>query len=560
MIVRDIQASPAERHAAEELASVLGQVTGAVFPVVGESADDVPRILIGPDAARLADPGFSIADLGTDGFVIRTVGQDLILAGGRPRGTLYAVYTFLETIIGCRWWTPHVSYTPRIPELRLDALNIRQLPQLEYRVVFWYPGLDDDWAVRNKTHGGIHPPLAEHRGGSFLHSIFCHTFFSLIPPATYFDDHPEWFSMINGTRVRDKQICLTDKDLLEAVKQRVRAQLKDRPNIDYFWVSQNDWGGPCQCEACAAVDAEEGSPAGTLLRFVNAVAEDIADDYPDVKVATLAYQYTRKAPRITRARDNVAVWLCFIEANYAEPLTHPDNAPSYRDLQAWREMASTLYVWEYTVNFWDFNYPHPNWFTIGSNANLYAKHAIDGVFAQGAGSAMTPDMAELRAWVLAKLLWDPSRDGDALIREFLDGYYGAAGSHLYRYMETLSTEAKARRFYASYKYDVTGNRWTYGPLTQVRSSLISYQALYEAWHQLKEAEAAVAGDAERLARVLHAQRPLMHVFRWRWEALREAVTDENPWPMPESVKALQSAIRDIRPPHQDARFPERGRE
>jgi len=57
-------------------------------------------------------------------------------------------------------------------------------------------------------------------------------------------------------------------------------------NLDkpVFSVSQEDWNGNCECDRCREIDAEEGSPAGTLLRFINRVAEAVEEDFPEVTI------------------------------------------------------------------------------------------------------------------------------------------------------------------------------------------------------------------------------------------------------------------------------------
>ena len=59
---------------------------------------------------------------------MRSEGRDLILAGGRDRGTVYAVYSFLEDVVGCRWWTESASFIPRMPDLSIPALRVRYVP------------------------------------------------------------------------------------------------------------------------------------------------------------------------------------------------------------------------------------------------------------------------------------------------------------------------------------------------------------------------------------------------------------------------------------------------
>jgi hypothetical protein len=62
--------------------------------------------------------------------------------------------------------------------------------------------------------------------------------------------------------------------------ETVMRWMEQNPNATIFSVSQNDNVAYCRCEKCAAVDAEEGSPAGLLLRFVNTIAAEAAKKHP----------------------------------------------------------------------------------------------------------------------------------------------------------------------------------------------------------------------------------------------------------------------------------------
>ena len=69
--------------------------------------------------------------LGPEGFVIRTVGQKLVIAGDTGRGTINGVYTFLEDVVGCRWYTPELGVIPSRKTLSIGPLNIHKIPVLE---------------------------------------------------------------------------------------------------------------------------------------------------------------------------------------------------------------------------------------------------------------------------------------------------------------------------------------------------------------------------------------------------------------------------------------------
>lgn len=528
-IVVGSEAAPAERHAAEELARHLQQVVGAEFSVRPTGADQTAtgsRLLVGPEAAKLADAGFRPDGLGEEGLIIRTTGNDLILAGAKPRGTLYAVYVFLEDHVGVRWWSPSVTHVPSRANLAFEKLDVRYVPPLEYREPFWFSAFDPDWAARNRCNGS-RPALDEKRGGKHVIEGFVHTFFPLIPPESYFADHPEWFSEIDGKRKHEgAQLCLTNEEMRAELVKNLKARLARNPAATMASVSQNDWHGNCQCPRCAAIDAEEGSPAGSMLRFVNAVAEEIEKDYPHVAISTLAYQYTRKPPLKVRPRHNVVVWLCSIECSFSKPLTDPRNEAFRKDIEGWSKISDRLYVWDYTTNFRHYVLPHPNLNVLGPNVKFFAKHNVVGLFEQGAYHTWGAEMMELRAWVLAKLLWNPSLDASKLIDEFLDGYYGPAAPHVRDYLKVMHDAVQA-----------SGD--PLGCFSGSDAKFLSIDTLCHGLRHLRQAEQAVGRDGDLRQRVLVAQLPVLYTFIVEWDRLRQQAEAANvTWPVADSKAAV----------------------
>jgi hypothetical protein len=513
-----------EQHAARELAAFLGQITGATFELAGQGKPDASCIFVGPAAARLADEQFSADGLGGEGIVIKTVGDDLILAGGQPRGTLYAVYTFLEDQLGCRWWSSTESTIPKKPTVSMEWMNIRYVPPLEYRSAFWFDAFDGNYAVRNKCNGQSHRLSAE-QGGRHVYEGFVHTFYPLIPPQKYFAEHPEWFSEINGKRTTERaQLCLTNEEMRKELVKNLKERLRNNPGATIASVSQNDWHGNCQCQACAAIEKEEGSPAGLMLRFVNAVAADIEPEFPNVTVSTLAYQYTRKPPAITKPRHNVIVQLCSIECSFCKPLADERNKAFRDDLVGWSKISDRLYIWDYTTNFRHYVMPHPNLRVLGPNVKFFVDHNVKGIFEQGAYQSYGSEMAELRAWVLAKLLWDPSHDGALLTNEFIEGYYGPAATEIKAYLKTTHDAVEA------------SGDWL-GCFESHTAKYLSFDTLARGWQRLKAAEAAVQNDPALQFRVQTAELPVLYVFLMRWNDLRAAAQAANAdWPVPASIQ------------------------
>ncbi len=527
-ILTQPEATAAERHAAAELARYLERITGAAFPV-RPFTDPPPAcsIIVGPGkAAQPFVPAGNLETLGPDEVLIRCRDRRLLLAGGRPRGTLYAVYRFLQQSCGCRWWTPWAETIPAQPTLAVPALDRREQPAFRWRDVNWFPAFDRDWAARNQVNGTMVRADAD-TGGQLHYAGFVHTFFTLVPPEEHFRKHPEWFSLLNGKRTPTRsQLCLTNPQLRQFVVRRIKEVIREHPEADVVSLSQNDCAGNCQCASCRALDQEQGSPAGSLLDFVNHVAREVRQDHPRVLIDTLAYAYSRKPPRTLQAEPNVAVRVCSIECDFGVPLDQPRNAKYASDLQEWRKHCSNLFVWDYTTNFTNYLLPHPNWFVLGPNLRFFHKHGVVSVFTQGTAPANGGELPELRSWLLARLLWDPQQDDSALIDEFLAGYYGQQAAPFIReYLDLMRRSLGDNPLRCSNRPE--------------RAPFLTFAVLQQAEQFWQKALDATREDPEKSFCVEQGQLSVRTAFLVRWAALRRQCQAAGAdWPLSESRRAV----------------------
>ena len=514
---------PSEQTAANELQHYLELISGARLAIVSEAdveegvklvsvgAGDLFSRLVREPHAPAPPGGFARVDgdaLGRDTIVIETVGDNLYLAGGRPRGTLYAVYTFLEDVLGVRWWSPTEESVPQTPTITLGNIDSVQTPKLRVREAFYRNAFDGQFAPKLKLNGHFER-ITEEYGGHYSIIGWCHTFYPFLPPETYFEAHPEWYSEINGERRHQGgQLCLTNDEMRAEMVKVALERLRQDPGAGMISISQNDWYGRCECRKCKAVEEAEGSPSGLLIQFVNQVAEEIGKEFPDTLVETLAYQYTRKAPNTIKPRDNVVVRLCSSDCNRAEPLeTGPANAEFKADIEAWSKIAGKLYIWDYVTNFVNLILPHPNHRVLVPNLRFFVDHNTIGLFEQGDAYSSCSDFPELRTWVLAHLMWDPSLDERAVTEEFLRGYYGAAGDPLMQYIDLIDDAVEGTHLRCSMKDT---------------SAWLGLSMLNDATVIFDEAEKAVEGDEVLRKRVARARMPLDHVWLNRYAALRRS--------------------------------------
>jgi hypothetical protein len=538
-IVLPGEATPVERTAAGELQAYLAEITGATLPIITESeaAQTAARIVLGDSPlTRKLLPAVDPASLAPDGIVIRTVGRDLVLVGHPRRGTLYAVYTFLEDTLGVRWWTQTETRIPKRPTLAIPPLDVAYAPKVIDRATR-YLELSDGcftdhslvtedeqramgiFSARLRLNGHDHYSIPDEYGGPNGLIGWVHTFYQingLLPPAKYFDKHPEWYSLINGERRKEhSQLCLTNDQMREEMVRVVNERIRANPGATMISISQNDWKGNCECEKCTALDEHEGTPAGSLIHFINKVAEEVEKEHPGILVETLAYQYTRKPPKHVRPRHNVLIRLCSIECSFSETLAEGKddaNVAFRQDLEGWRAMSSQLYIWDYVTNFSNYFAPHPNFHVLAANLRYFVDCGAIGIFEQGDSGCRVGDFVRLRAWYLAHLLWDPGADEKRLLHEFMDGYYGAAAPHLIQYIELISEAGQRANIpIRCFMNDTRG--W------------LTLADINRAWELFAAAAAAaaVADDPVLAQRVRRERLPLDHVWLRHYQLLqREA--------------------------------------
>ncbi|MEN7546702.1 DUF4838 domain-containing protein [Rapidithrix thailandica] len=460
--------------AAQELQNYLRQITEVEMPVEVENTQDSTRKLI--SIGLLPEPA-SEAEIR-----IKTEGDRVWIQGGSPQSTLYAVYTFLEEYTGCRFYTPEAELVPNQPVLTLKkGLDYRYIPEITTRTVhsrLYYQ--DHSFADKRKVTYEAFPFYVPGAG--------VHTFHRFMPSAVFYKDHPEYYALRNGKRI-PTQLCLSNEDVFQIVKDSVAAYLGRHPDAQVISVSQDDNQQYCQCEHCQAVDLREGSPSGSMIEFVN----KIAASFPNKMISTLAYQYTRKAPRQLKPRENVLITLCSIECDRSGPISEKCQDFT-EDLIAWGKITDKVRIWDYTTQFTNFLAPFPNLHTLQPNVQLFRDNQAKWVFEQH--SHHPSELFELRSYLTAKLLWNPDLDQEALVNDFLNGYYEEAGPYVKKYIDQVHTSLKEHPDFFLFLY---------GDPSQAFDAYLNADLLlqYDQWFDT--AEEAVINQPEVLQRVKAAR-------------------------------------------------------
>ena len=482
----------ADAEAADLLQRYVQRITRADLPVL--TAGQVKKIkkgdvLIGNG---LTNAPLVTPELREDGYLLSTEDGCLRIVSGGDGGSVYGVATVLERYFGLDYWGEReYSYRP-LSDVTVPRLRQIDNPAFTHRQTHFY-GLDTD------------PDYKRFSRYEWVDELFVgnrwwvHTALRLVPLEKYGKTHPEYYSMINGKRRTDRrtQLCLTNPDVLEIVTHQLDSLFKAHPDRDMVSVSQNDGNHSyCRCPECQKIMDREGAPSGPYIRFMN----QLAQRFPDKQISTLSYLFSVDPPKHIKPLPNVNLMLCNIDCHRQVPLDQCASGMQFvRPLEKWGSMTGNIFLWDYGINFHNYLSPFPNFHIMADNMKLFLKNNVSTYFHQLNGTRGS-DFAELRTWLIAKLMWNPEQNTDALILHFLNGYYGQASApYIYQYIKLMEGALLGSK----------ATLWIFDTPISFKNTMLNPQLLRRYNALFDQAEAA-ATDSASLARIQRSRLSLRY--------------------------------------------------
>ena len=489
-IVLPAGADANETTAAEELRYHIQKVTGADLPVVGRPSEEYGSLIVCSPASLPAiaelfpDDLAWLSDLGggeesrwcPDGFAIRTLGKDVYIFGNITRGTLNGAYDWIEENLGVLW----VRADEELGLLYDEQPEVTAL-KTDYREKspFALRGWVNNWGTA-ETFSMWSRNKLNWRCANWLYAIGLGQYIqSQITESPLYD--PEvteyWNTDEEGNRLTQEQspqINFFSEKAVEAITAYCLLQVENGEYAAYIGemdVSDHPYCRPDDTQPFEYapgqfVNPEDEDYLSTVYwTFINKVARNIKEKYPDGKLGTYAYQVGIIPPRC-EIEDNVLIWLAPIGEDLCYPLLSQevknktgkslDIVRRYCDfVPAWAEKSSHIEVYNYYgISRAQHQVTIPFWNRMQTDFQDYVRLGFEGVSSEGvadcAGLWTGGDdkrdelfpyhswtMNGLLFWLYSKLAWNPWEDVDALIETFCDRYYGAASADMKEYYRLI---------------------------------------------------------------------------------------------------------------------------
>lgn len=465
--------NPVVSHAAQELGFWLERISGVAFTITTNENDSPHLIVVGnnnPLVAALAGQ-VDFTTIEGDGFRLLSNDHRLFIVGSIDRGAMYGVYHFLDFYLGVRWYSPEFEVVPSLTTIAVPPMDDLQNPHYRYREIF--SGDTDDGYFRqhnrlNGSRGETHRQFLFYEEGindwSQDGAFGGHNFHDIIGPI--YHSGGQIPAMSNGVR---QQAAAYFTELVF-----------DEGAGPWYGFSQEDNGWDPDEASLQFANAHGGALSAPILDMVTDIAQRVRETNPEAHLSTLAYQWSFDPPTGMSVPEYVLVETAPIAADFGYPYNHSRNADI--DYEQWNQTAASLGIWDYIANFQNYLQPLPTLYPMCQNIQYLSQlSSMRAYFGEGAYNGVGAEFAELRAWVAARLLWDPTLNYHALINEFCQGYYGPAGTTISQYLGVLYESLLSSGDRISSKQRIT-------------SDYLNLDFILQADQMMAAADAAAAGD------------------------------------------------------------------
>lgn len=465
-----------EITAAKDLHDIIFEATEAELEIVYEGSYNVtnstPVISIGDtELAKSRNVRTDNTDLLRSGYVLKTMDNQLfIMADGNGNGLYYAVYDFCEDAVGYRYYYIDEVYYDKKSTVDLYSYDEVVKPSIDFRATL-YPTVSSNEDYRRHLRYFVWNEEYYTRAHTQTAQVVNYdTFKSRAYGSVDKDGNPNhWFS--NASNTKSRQLCWTAGEEMErqAAKDIFDYIVKEQIDKQYFHLGQADNSNFCTCARCEQAKKDYAyNDAGLQIVWANHVCEylqELLDNAgmhdKDIKLVLFAYMGTETPPVIkekngtyrlysdeVKINDMITYEWAPIYTDYSVSYTHSNNELMYNNVKMWNELfkicglENKMSVWTYETNFKNFMYMFDNASTFAENMQFFAENGINNVFSQGANTTNQPTMQEMKLFVQSQIMWDPTKNYDELVDEFMEHFYKDAAPFMREYYDLIRMRYK----------------------------------------------------------------------------------------------------------------------
>lgn len=408
------------------LQDYLEKSTGAVLPI--DKGDHENTLFIGKH------PDIDVSKLDEEGFILQHIDpHTFVITGATDWGIEYGIYDVLERYVGVRWLMA-TSLGTDIPEQ--SSIDIPDEKIVE-EPTFLFRHMSPTGQGSLRTWGQFNKVFRNGPSRMGFH----HNLLNLFPASVFAETNPEFYPILDGERFlpigKEKirwQPNLSAPGIVDAAVKRIDEYFQENPDQPTYSLGMNDSNNWDQSPESLARRSGQRNVMGyddvsdDYFEWANKVVEKVLKKYPDKWFGTLAYNGLASPPTRVDVHSHIVPFITYDRMRWSDPELREIGQQLTKD---WSKMAPTLgwYGYDYGRS-----YLLPR---------VYF-HEMQEYLSWGAANHVKYHYSELypnwgegpKAWIFAKLLWNPEQDVDALLQDWYTHFAGEkAAPELARFYE-----------------------------------------------------------------------------------------------------------------------------
>ncbi|MBU0608296.1 MAG: DUF4838 domain-containing protein, partial [Armatimonadetes bacterium] len=448
VIVYQKDADKEAKQAYEDLALYLKRATGKDFTVVSERDYDANQglpIYVGWTRATNRALGTKLRRMDRDAYLVSITPERIMLAGPEPWSTYWAVCQFLEDVVGVRWLIPG-PLGEDVPQCQTILAPVGEQTYTPVILSRLWSGAHHGgvWNLRQRIHGRYN---------------FHHNLINIFDVEKYWDTHPEYFPVHGTERYKPGgstdhswQPCMGIEGTVQVAADAAREAFRKDPSLESFSYGMNDGGGWCECPACKAIDRPmkewhgfSGDKSVLFYSWLNRIAENLEQDYPDKKLGCLAYSAAILPPERMKLHRNIIPYFTSNRADYFDPAF---RAQDQRMIAWWGDHTTQMGIYDYAYGV-GFAVPRIYNHLFQIAVKYAVAHKVRGFYAE-----VYPNwgLDGPKLWVMSRIVWNPNVNVDRLTSEWNERMFHEAAAPMKRYFKLAEDAWRNQKGHGAWAY------------------------------------------------------------------------------------------------------------
>jgi len=452
VIVVPSDADGKENMAASELQLLFKEATSCTLPIITDAEvssfnEKTDKYIFIGETSVTKDYELvpESSKYNRSGYIIKSVGKSLFIAGAYSAGTLFGTYKYLELLLDYDYFGMDIyQINTGIANLNLFTFDVSVIYDINSARMNYGFSNNATYNLKHSLYRGITTPVGGGTGHSSIGWFPKDTYLNPAIPSTYHPEfvQPAWESAWNGRY----NLCYTARgnsfgtyDLMTSiVADKIKESMKQSEENFVFDFSMSDSHEWCTCEYCTAISEKYNADSALVIRFLNDVCEKVdawfeteegKPYYREYQIDFYAYYDLINVPNLTiddsvYLSKHVIPVIADVKVDLGQDPSVLDNMATTSYFVDWGKAAKNVSAYMYACRYDEYICPYEFINDMQSWFRFFEKQNVNSVYLLGSAEInFATGWGNLAVYLSSKLACNVDVNVNEYIRKYFNGVY-----------------------------------------------------------------------------------------------------------------------------------------